>query len=100
MSKQRVALVTGGTRGIALALAAEGHALAVCGMRSEQDAAEAVAGLHKACGNDVLYVPCDIADAAARNNLIDRVIDHYGALHVLINNAGVAPRTPGPDRDG
>ena len=73
---KRVALITGGTRGIgfgiAQCLARDGFDLAVCGLRDESAAAEALAALRK-LGADVLYVPADVSDAAARQRLLEAV---------------------------
>jgi len=94
MSK-RVALVTGGTRGIGLgvagALAREGFDLVVCGMRPAAAVQETVEAL-EAHGGRVCYVPCNVADPAARDALLQSVRTTYGSLHVLVNNAGIAPR--------
>jgi 3-oxoacyl-[acyl-carrier protein] reductase len=91
---KRVAIVTGGTRGIgfgvATALAKEGFNLCVCGLRSAEAAEESLAKL-RAFGAEVLYVRADIGSKPDRDNLIKAVEAHYGALHVLVNNAGVAP---------
>jgi NAD(P)-dependent dehydrogenase (short-subunit alcohol dehydrogenase family) len=91
----RVAIVTGGTRGIgfgiASALAAEGWSLLVCGVRQEGEAAEALASL-RAAGSDVLYVRCDVARAEDRQCLLDAVVERFGGLDALVNNAGRAPR--------
>jgi NAD(P)-dependent dehydrogenase (short-subunit alcohol dehydrogenase family) len=92
---KRVALITGGTRGIgfgvAQCLAGDGFDLAVCGLRDEGAAAEALTALHK-LGADVQYVPADVSDAAARRRLVDAVKQRFGRLHILVNNAGVAPK--------
>lgn len=92
---RRVALVTGGSRGIgfgvALALAREGFDLAVCGVRDEAAAAEPLAAL-RAIGRDVLYVVCDVSRTEARARLVDAVRARFGRLNVLVNNAGMAPR--------
>ena len=91
---RRVALVTGGTRGIGLgvarALAAEGFDLALCGLREEAEVAGAVAEL-RAKGGDVRYVRADVAARAGREALVAAVRSAFGRLHVLVNNAGVAP---------
>lgn len=91
----RVALITGGTRGIGLgiaqALARESFDLAVCGVRNEAAAASSLDTL-RAGGVDVLYCQCDIGNPTARAEMIDRIRSHYGRLDVLVNNAGVAPR--------
>ena len=90
-----VALITGGTRGIGLgiarALADEGYDLALCGRRDEGAVSEVLTGLRER-GIEVLYLSVDISDGAARERLVDGVRAHYGRLHVLVNNAGVAPR--------
>lgn len=92
--RRPVALVTGGTRGIgygvAECLAGEGFDLAVCGRREEADVEDALAGL-RALGERVIYCRADIADAAARAAMLDRIRDGLGRLDVLVNNAGVAP---------
>jgi len=91
----KIALITGGTRGIGLgiaeALAEEGHDLALCGRREAAAVEETLDNLRQR-GVDVLYLSCDIGDPDARERLVDGVRAHYGRLHVLVNNAGVAPR--------
>ena len=93
--EKRVALVTGGARGIGLgisrSLAASGFDLAVCGVRPEAAVAAPLDEI-RAAGADALYVSADIADTEARRNLLDAVRRKYGRLHVLVNNAGIAPR--------
>jgi NAD(P)-dependent dehydrogenase (short-subunit alcohol dehydrogenase family) len=89
-----VALITGGTRGIgygcAEALAAEGHDLALCGMRTPDQVADVLAPLREH-GAEVLYLQADVGSRSDRRNLIAGVRNHFGRLHVLVNNAGVAP---------
>jgi len=91
---ERVALVTGGTRGIglgiALALAREGWALAVNGVRHPAEVEPALAAL-RAAGADPLYVPADVGEPEARARLMDAVRARWGRLDALVNNAGVAP---------
>ncbi len=95
-SARRLTLLTGGTRGIGLGiaqcLAREGFDLALCGTRGSADVA-AVVDVLRAIGPDVLYVQADVGDAAARQRLVEAVKERFGRLHVLINNAGVAPAT-------
>jgi len=90
----RVALVTGGARGIGLGiagrLAAEGCDLAVCGVRPEAAALGAVTDL-RATGSDVMYVQADVSVAEDRKRLLAEVRARFGRLNVLVNNAGVAP---------
>ena len=91
---KRVALVTGGTRGIgfgvATALGHEGFNLCICGLRSAEAAEESLAKL-RTTGAEVLYVRADIGSKTDRAALLQAIEAHYGALHVLVNNAGVAP---------
>ncbi len=90
-----VALVTGGSRGIGLgcaqALARSGFDLAIAGRRSAVDCAETLDELRRA-GAEVLYGVCDVAERDQRQALLAAVRSQFGRLHVLVNNAGVAPR--------
>ena len=91
----RVALVTGGTRGIGLgcaeALAAEGWDLALCGLRPEADVRPVLEKLRQA-GSAVLYIQSDIGSDEAPRLLVSGVRERFGRLDLLVNNAGVAPR--------
>jgi len=90
-----VALVTGGTRGIGLgcsrALAEAGFDLALNGMREESQVNDTLTQLRD-LGSDVLYCSGDIGSSDARKAILAAVRSHFGRLHVLVNNAGVAPR--------
>ncbi|MFQ5928944.1 MAG: 3-ketoacyl-ACP reductase [Acidobacteriota bacterium] len=92
---KRVALVTGGTRGIgygiSLCLAKEGYDLAVCGVRDERSVSDVLAQLRDV-GGQVLYCQADVADAAARQKVLTGIQDRLGHLNVLVNNAGIAPK--------
>ncbi len=93
-SQPRIALVTGGTRGIGLGiarcLASEEYALALNGVRPASDVADVVAEL-RATGADVRYFQADISAAPDRQRLVDEVAAAFGRIDVLVNNAGVAP---------
>jgi 3-oxoacyl-[acyl-carrier protein] reductase len=90
----KVALVTGGGRGIGLGiarcLAAEGYDLAVAGVRAEERVRETLDAL-RALGAEVLYCRADVSDRDARARMLDAIRERYGRLDVLVNNAGVAP---------
>ncbi len=89
---QRVALITGGARGIGLGiarcLAREGCALALNGVR-EQSEVEPVLTALAADGAEAIYCQGDVASAEDRSRMIQQVRDHYGRLDVLVNNAGI-----------
>jgi NAD(P)-dependent dehydrogenase (short-subunit alcohol dehydrogenase family) len=88
----RVALVTGAARGLGRAAAAgllrHGASVAV-NMRGDERAF-AVA---KSLGADVLAVPGDIADSSAPDAIVQRVLDRFGRLDILVNNAALALST-------
>jgi 3-oxoacyl-[acyl-carrier protein] reductase len=91
----RVAIVTGGTRGIGLgiarALAAEGWSLVLCGVRPEP-AVRSIVDELRAVAGAVEYAQADVARAADRERLVARTLERHGAIDALVNNAGRAPR--------
>lgn len=92
---RKTALITGGSRGIGLGiaihLAQRGFNLAINGVR-EQAAVEDTLAQLRTYGGEVIYCRADVGDAVQRAGMLQQVLDHYGALHVLVNNAGVAPK--------
>jgi 3-oxoacyl-[acyl-carrier protein] reductase len=92
---KKVALITGGSRGIGLgiarSLAQAGYDLAINGVRNEEDALGALEELRQ-LGAEVLYCQGDVGDEKARKTIIDKIKDHFGRLNLLVNNAGVAPK--------
>ena len=91
---RRVALVTGGARGIGYGicrcLAAEGHDIAIVDIQHESDAGTPLAELQE-LGSEVLYIRADMGIPGERKNIVPQVKERMGRLHVLVNNAGVAP---------
>lgn len=91
-AEKRVALVTGGSRGIGLgiarSLAGAGFDLAINGRRPQADVADAMAEL-AALGARAAYFEADISDLAAHGPLVDGIRSEFGRLNVLVNNAGV-----------
>jgi 3-oxoacyl-[acyl-carrier protein] reductase len=87
----RVALITGGARGIgrgvALDLAARGWSVAICYRTSAQEAAEVIDSL-KTHGVDGLALRCDVSDPKAAAELVEHVHQQWGRLDALINGAG------------
>lgn len=94
MNLPRIACVTGGTRGIGLgiarSLAKEGFRLVLCGLREAAEVEDILAGLRNE-GADVTYLRCDVSNAGDRAALLKGIQNQMGGLHVLVNNAGVAP---------
>jgi 3-oxoacyl-[acyl-carrier protein] reductase len=93
--KGKVALVTGGSRGlgadIAEALAAEGADVAISYVASAEKA-EAVVEKLKAKGVRALAIQSDQADTAAAKPLIAKVVAHFGKLDILVNNAAIVAK--------
>jgi 3-oxoacyl-[acyl-carrier protein] reductase len=98
--KDRIALVTGGTRDvgrqIALSLAAEGATVAVH-YNSSADDAEKVVGEIRAQGGKARAYQADVADQASVQEMIDGIVSDFGGLNVAVNNAGLAIRRPFKD---
>ncbi|MCW3119831.1 MAG: 3-ketoacyl-ACP reductase, partial [Chitinophagaceae bacterium] len=92
---KKVALITGGSRGIgygiATHLAAKGFDIAINGVRAEASVEEVLENLRN-IKSDVIYCQGDISSKEDREKILQKVKDHFGKLHVLVNNAGVAPK--------
>lgn len=91
----RVALVTGGGRGIgrgiSLLLASEGAAVAVNYAR-DRESAEATVAEIRAAGGTAEAFAADVAEAEANAAMVDAVTASLGAVDLLVNNAGIASR--------
>src|SRR5919106_1653018 len=96
----RVALVTGGSRGIgaaiALRLARDGADVAITYQSATDRAAHVVNEIEK-LGRRGLALQADSADAAAVRRAVDTTASELGGLHILVNNAGVYPYGPFED---
>jgi NAD(P)-dependent dehydrogenase (short-subunit alcohol dehydrogenase family) len=92
----RVALVTGGSRGlglgIALALAHAGADVALCARTLED--LENGAGLVRRLGRKAHLVPADLAKADEARRAVRETAEHYGRLDILVNGAGINLRQP------
>lgn len=92
---KKVALITGGSRGIglgiAMSLAKNGFDIAINGVR-EQSLVEDAIGQLRSAGAEAIYCRGNISSAEDRTKIADLVRSHFGRLHVLVNNAGMAPR--------
>jgi len=88
----RVAIVTGGGRGIGRAIAlrlAEAGASIVVNDVGDMAPAEEVAGEIRKLGQNSLVVPADVTKSADVASLVDTVVEKYGKVDILVNNAGI-----------
>jgi len=91
---KKVALITGGSRGIGLgiakSLASMGCHLAINGMRSEN----LVSSLNdlRTYGVEVVYCRGDIGTEIGRKTVMSEAMSHFGYVNILVNNAGAAPK--------
>jgi 3-oxoacyl-[acyl-carrier protein] reductase len=100
--KGQAAIVTGGTRGIGLAIAralvANGVDVAICG-RDAADAERAAGELAAEGPGRAVGVGCDVADYESVRKLVGRAVETFGRLDILVNNAGIGAFAPVPDMD-
>ena len=89
----KVALITGGSRGIGLAIAeayvAAGAQVALAGRK--QEAVDAAAETIRQAGGEALAVAAHTGDGAAVTALVERVVEQYGGIDILVNNAATNP---------
>ncbi|GAA3005098.1 SDR family NAD(P)-dependent oxidoreductase [Streptosporangium longisporum] len=94
---RRVALVTGGSRGIgaavAVRLASEGADVVITYARSAERAAAVVTQI-EAAGTRGLALEAEAADAGALVAAVERTVAEFGRIDVLVSNAGIAPYGP------
>ena len=91
--QQKVALVTGGSRGIGAAiakrLAADGASVAITYSKGADAAAAVVSEIEQA-GGKALAIQADAADAEAVKDSVEKTVAAFGGIDVLVNNAGIA----------
>ena len=92
--KDKVALVTGGSKGIGKAvargLAEEGARVTICA-RTQNELDAAVGELAKATGGDIFAVTGDLTNEAGVQRIVDLTVKKFGRIDILVNNAGAAP---------
>jgi NADP-dependent 3-hydroxy acid dehydrogenase YdfG len=92
----KVALITGASSGIgeatALALAAEGVRVAIAARRMER--LNALAGCIRRSGGEALPIEADVADEAQATSMVERTLQHFGQLDMLLCIAGVGVAAP------
>ena len=95
--KDRVAIVTGGGRGIgqaiSIGLAREGAAVVVNYCRSA-GLAEEVVNRIRASGGRAVAIPADVQELGEHDRLVSSALEHFGCLSILINNAGIEIHEP------
>jgi NAD(P)-dependent dehydrogenase (short-subunit alcohol dehydrogenase family) len=98
----RVALVTGGNRGLGFAMAralAEAGADVVLTSRDEERAQESAKELADSTGRRTLGLAVDVTNAQQVEDMVQRVRREFGRLDILVNNAGINVRKPIEDFD-
>lgn len=96
MLKDKVAIVTGGTRGIGRAIAlklADKGANIVINYRNSDKEAEELKAILEEKGVKVLTVKCDISNFEDSKNLMDKCKEVFGKIDILVNNAGITKDT-------
>ena len=90
--KNLVSIVTGGSSGfgenICAAFAANGANVAVADINAEKG--EQVAGALRTKGHDAIFVRADVAKNSDMEKLVREVVQHYGRLDIMVNNAGIS----------
>lgn len=89
---KKTAIVTGGSRGIGFAcarqLGREGYSVVIIDMSKEEDNLKLLEEDHI----EYLYIQGDISRRADREKAVAGCVERFGGIHVLVNNAGVAPK--------
>ena len=93
MTKPRIALVTGASRGIgraiALGLAQRGFDLAINDIASQATALDAVAAEARASGLRAMTYHADVASKPEVQAMVARILQDFGTIHAVVNNAGI-----------
>lgn len=94
---KKVAIITGGASGIgkatAIRFAKEGVNL-VINYHSREDEANALVDVVKAIGVDAIAIKADTSNKNEMETLVSETIKHFGAFHIMVNNAGIQSDIP------
>ena len=92
---EKVALITGGSRGIGLGIAIElaksGFDLAINGVRDESAVIEILEDLKK-FGVQIAYFQGDVSKKEDRVSMMSAILNRFGKVNILVNNAGISPK--------
>lgn len=97
--RDKVVIVTGASSGIGEAVArefAKNGSKVVLAARSEEKLAGITSGL-RSIGYEAMYVRADVSIEADCRNLIEKAVEKYGTVNILVNNAGISMRAVFPD---
>lgn len=90
--KNEIAIITGSTSGIGKKLAElflkEGAKVAICS-RNEDKVNKTLAEFKEKFGNNVIGAVCDVSDPIAVKNIVDKTIEAFGGVRILVTNAGL-----------
>lgn len=91
---KKTAIITGGSRGIGFAIARQlgedGFNVVIIARSNKEDNADNFKLLED-LGIDYLYIQADVCSADDRERIVNETVSKFGGIHVLVNNAGVAP---------
>ena len=94
VKKQPLALITGGRRGIGLgvahSLASAGYHLALTGLAAPNNDSQQLIEDLAELGSEAIYLQSDLADLTAHETTIDTIVERFGNITCLVNNAGIA----------
>lgn len=89
--KNEIAIITGSTSGIGKTLAKlflrEGAKVVICS-RNQEKVSQTLAELKEQYGDNIIGLACDVSDPVAVQNLVDKTIEAFGAVRILVANAG------------
>lgn len=92
---KKTAIVTGGSRGIGFAtakqLGKDGFNIVIVDMNAEEEYIDNFKKLGEE-GTEYLYIQGNICSQADRGRVVEAAVERFGGIHVLVNNAGVAPK--------